>query len=1110
MARKKLTADTYWYKDAIIYEVHVRSFKDGNSDGIGDFVGLTEKLPYLHELGVTAIWLLPFFPSPLRDDGYDIADYYSIHPDYGTLSQFKKFIAEAHKRDIRIIAELAINHTSSDHPWFQRARRAKEGSSARNYYVWSRSPQKYGETRIIFKDFETSNWSYDAVADRYYWHRFYSHQPDLNFDNPAVQKQVLKVLDHWFSLGVDGLRLDAIPYLFERENTNCENLPETHMFLKKVRRHVDQKYPDRMFLAEANQWPEDAVEYFGTGDECHMSFHFPLMPRLFMAARMEDTFPIIDILKSTPAIPESCQWAMFLRNHDELTLEMVTDEERDYMYRVYAQDPQMKINVGIRRRLAPLLGNNQKKIEMMNILLFSFPGTPVLYYGDEIGMGDNHFLGDRNGVRTPMQWSTGKNAGFSDANPQKLYLPVIIDPQYHFQAVNVENQMENRSSPFWWMKRVIAMRKKYGVFGRGDLRFVNSDNSKVLSFIRIWEDEQVLVVVNLSRFMQVVSLEMESYAGKVPEELFSRNTLPAVGRKPYVLTLGPYNHFWLMLHKQKSQKRKTAGNLEVFTVQSDDWRDVLKSGTFESTAQEVLFSYLHGRRWFGAKSRVINSITIYDTIEFNAEKPYVLLLLSIRYKEGNDERYLLPIAFEPVASAAANDVAGKNAFCVVKTFLEQGFLYDASYNEGFQQGLLSLIQHRKRAKGASGTCRGIPGKQLKTIVADEEASLQPHILNVEQSNTSILYGEKLFLKLYRKLDDGVNPDIEMLSSLTEKSRFRNMPLYAGTLEYRGSNGNIITLTLLQGYVKCKSDSWNYVLQTAGRFYDSILSEKSISSPEESIAPPSIFDVRLATVPGEFMEHNGSFFYEMIELLGKRTAEMHCALAGAKENGFSPEPFTQQYQRSLYQSIQGQVGRCMQILNKRKRSFSGNLKDDVEYILASERSILSLIKKNLQKKYDAQKIRIHGDYHLGQVLFTGKDFIIIDFEGEPARTLGERKLRYSCFRDVAGMVRSFHYAAYGSVYLNQAYSENDKRKLSQWIEFWYTYTAGIFLEAYLKHIESVSVLPKNNSDRESLLNVYLLEKAMYELGYEVDNRPGWAGIPINGITSVIETLAKEGK
>ncbi len=549
-ADEAMAATDLWYKDAVIYQLHVRSFFDSNDDGVGDFPGLTAKLDYLQDLGVTTIWLLPFYPSPLRDDGYDIADYMDVNPVYGTLRDFKHFVREAHARGLRIITELVINHTSDQHPWFQRARNSPPGGDWRDFYVWSDTPELYKEARIIFKDFEPSNWSWDPVAKAYYWHRFYSHQPDLNFDNPLVGKAVFEVLDYWLRMGVDGLRLDAVPYLFEREGTNCENLPETHVFLKKLRAHVDKHFPGRMLLAEANQWPEDAIAYFGDGDECQAAFHFPVMPRLFMAMHMEDRFPIVDILAQTPPIPDNCQWVMFLRNHDELTLEMVTDEERDYMWRVYARDRQARINLGIRRRLAPLLSNNRRQIELLNVLLFSLPGTPVVYYGDEIGMGDNIYLGDRHGVRTPMQWSPDRNAGFSRANPQRLYSPVILDAEYVFDAVNVEIQQKNPYSLLWWTKRLVALRQRHRAFSRGSFEPLTPTNGKVLAFVRRIDEECILVVANLARVAQYVELDLSEFAGRRPIEILGQTPFPSIGAGPYVLSLSPHGYYWFNLTKE--------------------------------------------------------------------------------------------------------------------------------------------------------------------------------------------------------------------------------------------------------------------------------------------------------------------------------------------------------------------------------------------------------------------------------------------------------------------------------------------------------------------------------------------------------------------------------
>ena len=635
--RLAAAADPLWYKDAVIYELHVRAFADGNGDGIGDFEGLTSKLDYLQDLGVTALWLLPFYPSPLKDDGYDISDYNDIHPDYGTLQDFKVFLRAAHERGLRVITELVINHTSDQHPWFQRARKAASGSKARDFYVWSDSQEKYQEARIIFKDFEPSNWAWDGVAKAYYWHRFYSHQPDLNFDNPAVRAAILDALDFWLGMGVDGLRLDAVPYLYEREGTSCENLAETHAFLKELRRHVDQNYKNRMLLAEANQWPEDAAAYFGAGDECHMAFHFPVMPRLFMGVHMEDRFPIIDILTQTPRIPDTSQWALFLRNHDELTLEMVTDEDRDYMYQVYATDPQARINLGIRRRLAPLLGNNRRKMELLKSLLFSLPGTPVLYYGDEIAMGDNYYLGDRNGVRTPMQWSADRNAGFSRANPQRLYLPVIIDPEHHYETVNVDAQQQNLNSFLWWVKRLIALRKRYRAFGTGDIEFLYPQNRRVLVFTRSFEEERILVVANLSRFVQYAELDLSAYKGMVPLELFGQTEFPSIGELPYFLTLGPHSFYWFKLEPpRKTESRAAPAQGELVTLNVNGGWDEVFTGSARTALERSLPAYLKACRWFGGKARRMRSATILQAVPFKYDASAVYLAaIAIQYQEGD-------------------------------------------------------------------------------------------------------------------------------------------------------------------------------------------------------------------------------------------------------------------------------------------------------------------------------------------------------------------------------------------------------------------------------------------------------------------------------------------
>ena len=807
------SSDPLWFKDAIIYELHVKTFHDGNADGIGDFRGLIEKLDYLQELGVTSLWLLPFYPSPLKDDGYDIASYFDVNPHYGTLDDFRAFLDAAHGRGLRVITELVINHTSDQNPWFQKSRRAKPGSAEREMYVWSDTPEKYKDARIIFKDFETSNWAWDPIAKSYYWHRFYSHQPDLNFDNPAVHDLVQQVCDFWLNLGVDGLRLDAVPYLYECEGTNCENLPETHVYLKKLRAHIDTKFSDRMLLAEANQWPEDAVAYFGNGDESHMNFHFPLMPRMFMALQMEDRFPIIDILEQTPPIPENCQWAMFLRNHDELTLEMVTDEERDYMWRVYANDPTARINLGIRRRLAPLLANSRRKIELLNILLFSMPGTPVLYYGDEIGMGDNFYLGDRNGCRTPMQWSADRNAGFSRANPQQLYLPITIDPEYHYEAINVENQQKNLSSLLWWTRRVIAMRKNYKAFSRGTLEFLFPENPKVLAFLRRYDRETIVVIVNLSRFAQPVEVNLSEFAGCVPVEVFSRNRFPAIRRALYPLTLGPHGHYWFVLQSSSATRVRKRSRVPQI-ASAPEFSALLSGAPRRELERRVLPEYIVGCRWFGSKARTIRDLRIADepAIAERAEAARHTLI-EVSYTEGAGEIYALPLQI--ARDEEARRISREAQQSVIAEFAgSNAVLHDAIFNSGYRTEIHQAIRQERQLRAAHGEVVG----SAKTKFANaEDLSATSNVMSAEQSNSSILFDGQYFLKVFRKLEEGINPDVEITRFLTERARFPNVPAFAGMLEYRTDHSQMV-LALIQSAIANEGDAWKFTLDSIGSYF----------------------------------------------------------------------------------------------------------------------------------------------------------------------------------------------------------------------------------------------------------------------------------------------------
>jgi maltose alpha-D-glucosyltransferase/alpha-amylase len=1097
-----------WYKDAVVYEVHVRAFCDGNSDGIGDFVGLTQKLDYLQDLGVTVLWLLPFYPSPLKDDGYDIADYHSIHADYGTLHDFKHFLYEAHERGIRVITELVINHTSDQHPWFQRARVAKPGSRARDFYVWNDNQDKYHEARIIFKDFELSNWSWDPVAKAYFWHRFYSHQPDLNFDNPEVRKALMGVLDFWLEMGVDGMRLDAVPYLYEREGTNCENLAETHSFLKQLRQHIDKKYHNRMLLAEANQWPEDAVTYFGSGDECHMAFHFPVMPRLFMSVHMEDRFPIIDILDQTPAIPDSCQWALFLRNHDELTLEMVTDEDRDYMYKVYATDPRARLNLGIRRRLAPLLGNNRRKMELLNSLLFSLPGTPVIYYADELGMGDNIYLGDRNGVRTPMQWSADRNAGFSRANPQRLYLPVIIDPEHHYETVNVEAQQQNPSSLLWWMKRLVLLRKNYQSFGRGSLEFLYPDNHKVLVFTRRFQDEIILVVANLSRFVNYVELDLAAYKGMVPVELFGHTRFPTIGELPYFLTLGPHSFYWFKLEQARiSETRAAAEGFEPARLEiADSWENILY-GRARTTLERAFPDYLLTCRWFGGKAQPIRSVRNVDIVPFSIDSVTAFFTTwEVQYTGGTPETYLLLLAF--AAGDRAFELRQTHPQSVVaqlkikdKSAETEGVLYDALYDPQFCQALLASVKRGRRLKGDNAEIHAQPSKSFRTLAGDAEATLEPSLMRGEQSNTSIVYGDRFILKFFRRTSEGLNPDVEIGRFITEKTAFANVPPLAGFLEMRKQQGEPATIGILQGLIINQGDAWHYTLDSLGRYFEEVLTRHPAS--EAALIPDRpLAEIAAQETPELVRELMGPYLASAL-LLGQRTGELHKALASdVKDPAFAPEPFTALYRRSLYQSFRTLADQSLSLLETRLPGLREEIRPEAAKILKLESVIVDRLRQILDKKMTGMRIRIHGDFHLGQVLYTGKDFVVIDFEGEPARPITERRLKRSPLRDVAGMLRSFNYAALSKLRNNSVRPE-DAAQLKPWARFWDFWVSASFVKGYLETTTNASFLPKSQDEFNLMLSIYVLEKAIYELAYELNNRPDWADVPVAGILQIVQ-------
>ena len=1091
--------DPQWYKDAVIYEVHVRAFYDSNADGIGDFPGIIQKLDYIQDLGVNTIWLLPFYPSPMKDDGYDIADYHNVHPQYGTRGEFRQFVREAHRRGLKVITELVINHTSDQHPWFQAARRAAAGSAKRNYYVWSDTNTKYAGTRIIFTDTETSNWTWDPVANAYYWHRFFSHQPDLNFDNPRVVQAVIKTMRFWLDMGVDGFRLDAIPYLIEREGTSNENLPQTHKVIKDIRRELDRVYGNRMLLAEANQWPEDVRDYFGDGDECHMAYHFPLMPRIYMGIAQENRHPIVEIMHQTPDLPDSCQWAIFLRNHDELTLEMVTSGERDYMYKMYAADERARLNLGIRRRLAPLMDNDTDRIKLMNSLLLSMPGSPIIYYGDEIGMGDNIFLGDRNGVRTPMQWSPDRNAGFSRADPQRLYLPPIMDPLYGYESVNVEAQTREPSSLLNWTRRLLAVRKTTKALGRGSLRFLKPGNRKVLAYLREHGDEAILCVANLGRSAQPVELDLARYKGRVPVELLGRTAFPPLGDAPYLLTLPAHAFYWFRLARDAEipdwHEEGVVRDELPFLVLFDGWNSFFRDrvvpwriGFAERVRtqfeQEIVPAFLSTQRWYAAKGQPVSGVRLSDdavltagrsswlltliTVDATPDPATCFLPLALVWDDGDDERLrsLAPAGIAKVRQQAA-----------------VGVLADAFADPAFSRSMVEAMAARQEVVSAHGRIRFTPSLAFPGIAGPDIAGLEVIPSPARSSNTGIALGQRMFLKAFRRVRKGINPEVEVGRFLTEIAHFHHTVPLAGTVDYLAADGTTATLAILQGYVENQGDGWTYTVEHLERFLEE----------QRSAKDPAAADVHAA-------------YLALVQTLGLRTAELHCALAAPTEDpAFAPEPIEARDVAMWKQRVQDEARMTFSLLEQRKTELPDAIRAEVEQLLALRETLLRTIEAATPSGVDDFKTRYHGDYHLGQVLLRSNDFVIIDFEGEPTRPFNERRAKHSPLRDVAGMLRSFDYARHAALLRATAHAPEDYARLDLPASRWEREARAAFLRSYERETRK-SALYRSFKDVRSLLRLFELEKALYELRYELGARLDWVVIPLRGLI----TLARSGE
>ncbi len=1084
--------DGLWYKDAIIYQLNVKSFFDSNDDGIGDFRGLTSKLGYIRDLGVNTIWLMPFYPSPLKDDGYDIADYLNVHPHYGTLDDFRTMLREAHRLGLKVVTELVINHTSDQHPWFQAARRAPPGSPEREFYVWSDTDQKYLGTRIIFTDTETSNWNWDPVAKAYYWHRFFSHQPDLNFDSPRVMDAVLQIMRFWLDMGVDGFRLDAIPYLVEREGTNNENLRETHAVIKRLRAAIDARYRNRFLLAEANQWPEDVREYFGDGDECHMAYHFPLMPRIYMSIAQEDRYPITEIMQQTPDIPESCQWAIFLRNHDELTLEMVTSKERDYMYSAYAADVRARINLGIRRRLAPLMENDHDRIKLMNSLLLSMPGSPIVYYGDEIGMGDNVFIGDRNGVRTPMQWSPDRNAGFSRADPQRLYLAPIMDSVYGYQSINVEAQLRDPSSLLSWTKRIMAVRKTSQAFGRGTRRFLRPGNRKILAYLRAYGDDSILCVANLSRSAQPVELDLSAFKGRVPVEMLGRTTFPPIGDLPYLLTLGAHGFYWFKLtvdveapawheHILSIEERPVLvlfdGWSSLFRDRVVPWRIGLAEKIRLQLESDALPRFIEAQRWYASKGAAIERARMVDQVLWQEGKTsWLIALLDVR-GAGEAASYFMPLALaweerdeDRIRRLSASAIAK------VREQSNVGVMGDAFADELFCRAVVAAMARPRDIATALGKLQFRPTAAFGRLAGDNFAELPAARPHGSSSSTVVEMGERLVLKSRRRLQAGVSPELEIGLYLTEVVNFRNCAPLAGVWRYADNDGGTRLLALLQAYVANQGDGWTYSLDYLRRHL-----EEHRTAPAADAPPVNAHDAHLT----------------LIRMLATRTAELHLALATPTgDAAFEPQPLSKAdldaYRKRATDGARGALG----ALRARLDDLMAPQRDQALAVLELEDEILRRIEAGSAQEPHGQKIRIHGDYHLGRVLVTRNDFVIVGFEGDPEQSLEYRCAKHSPLRDVASMLRSFSYVGHSALH-GMDHDEAARVKLKALARAWETEVRTVFLSAYDEQTRG-SPLYGTQQPGRGLLDLFEAERALYDLRHELSNRPSSAGIPLQCI------------
>ncbi len=1103
-----------WWKDAIFYEIPVKAFYDADGNGVGDFRGLTARLDYIRDLGATCLWLLPFCPSPWKDDGFDVSDYRAIHPALGRIDDFREFLDAAHLRGLRVAAEVVISHTSDQHPWFQAARMAPAGSELRDYYVWCDAPSGLSaedSPQTARRGPAAQCWTWDPEARSYYFHRYFTHQPDLNYAHARVRDEMRNVLAFWLELGVDALCLNGASGVNDATGGMQEHTAAAHAALREFRGLIDADFPGRCLEAGMNALPEDAAPYFAEGAGCQLVPMLPLSNRLFLSLADEDCRPVASLLEQLPPPPEDSQWVLFLRNHDELTFPYVTADDEESLWREYGQDAESHRRRGILRRLAPLLRNDRRRLELMFGLLFSLPGAPVLYYGDEIGMGDNVFLGHRDSLRVPMSWSGDRNAGFSHADFARLYAPPLLDPVYGYETVNVAAQQRDPSSLFHWLRRLVALRKQHPVLARGSLELVETNNPRVLAFVRREGNDIVLVAANVARSAQAVDLELPDFDGLIPVEMSGRSPFPAVTSAPYRLTLAPHAFLWLQLGSEVEEiavRRRPAETERIAELPqvawNGDWASLFSGSSKVELEGAVLPPYLRSQRWFGGKARQIAAVELSSAtpidIASRESRRVVIGLLRVRFEAGREDVYVLPMSV--ATGDEARRLREKHPGWVVARLVgagEDALLYDALASDSVVCSLMDAIGSDSPWPIPESRVRGVSTAKFSELRGPHDRPLSVHRAPATSSNSLLFLGRRLLLKFFRRSETGVNPDFEIGRFLTEQETFSQIPRIAGMLELDAEDGST-ALAILQELVPNQGDGWSHAISELGRYYERA-SGRMFGPRLAERDPRTLLELADAPPPLSVLEAIGEY-RRSARILGRRTAEMHRALAASADHpAFRPEPLPAAELQVLHGHVREQAVAALELLGSRIDLLLPRIVDQARELLSRGEQLDASLARIVPQD-GGGRIRVHGDYHLGQVLAVEGDFIILDFEGEPTRTLEERLARQSPLKDIAGMIRSYHYAAYAGLFAFTQDRPEDFARLEPWAIAWYQWNSAAFLKEYLSASSGAAYLPAERADFAGLLDAFMLEKAFYELAYELNNRPEWAGIPLRGVLDLL--------